>query len=932
MKVGDLLTLLVERDVRLKPSGDRLIVNAPSGALTPELAAAIRDNKAEILAVLSEISDGSDTRYVRGPEPSSEATGCLSPSQERLWTVSQLDPANPRYSLCDTLRLQGTLDVSALERALQAVCERHGLLRSRFVSAAGGEARVVTEEDCRLTLERIDLSGYPSERVESIARDRMEALAMVPFDLTNEPALRAYLVSWGSDEHLLGIVTHAIIWDAASFEILVRETGQFYTQFVGRPSVMPAELRLRYDDYAYWQRLRQEAPDTRAAVAYWKGRLAGDLSPHPLPADIDSEGESVARGARIHAEIPRALSAAVHAYCRRSGVTPFMLWLAAYVLLLSRYSDSETLVVTTTVQGRDSPELERLIGTFTNHIFLGFEVDERRSFEDHVVNVRDIALDGFAHQNCAAESVIEALDVDLARSRLFQLNFTYRHSGGRPHPWGEVLILPGPVVDAHGINGDLALWMDETPKGEVTVDLSYRADRFSEGMITRLLDRLLSLLEQGLARPDLMLLDMSLSLSSAITSGRTPPPVVPVPAAVPALIGKPEQEKAEQLARMLGLCPGDRLMIADSGGGDAGYRIFERVAARSGVVASTPSRYSAHDERSLYSEISACPPEVLVTGVPMAAALSRLDTDSRVLGATTLIVNPRHAHPEVLRELIRSFSAVHYVLTSETHQGPILFAAGRAESGAVCVEPLEPVELMVVDRLGRASPIGVDGEIVLGVSPEEEGELRVPAGCRGRWLSADRIRVTAWHDRATLYKLADRLRGRLAEQPGVVDAHVEIRRADTGAARLLVWVEQSFGAEQTTTSLRDALSDLLPGRHCPTLIVDVPALPRRSDGSVVRERLPDPFGAPGMLGFELPRAGTEQSIAEIWADILGTERIGAHDSFAELGGTSLQALRVIQQMQLRLGWRVEPRLLFFQSLRRVAEYAPKDAIVRDRAA
>ncbi len=931
MKVADLLRLLVERDVRLKSSGDQLIVNAPTGALTPELAAAIRDNKADILAVLREISDASDTRQIRAIEPSPEATGCLSPSQERIWTVSQLDPANPRYSHCDTLRLRGPLDVSALERALQAVCDRHGLLRSRFVAADEGAARVVTAEGCRLALERIDLSDDPPGRVESIARDRMESLAMVPFDLNHEPALRTYLVSLGSHEHLLCVVTHAIIWDAASFEILVRETGQLYAKFVGRPSGMPAELRLRYDDYAYWQRLRQEAPDFRAAVAYWKGRLSGDLSPHPLPADIESEGAAIAWGARIHAEIPDALSATVQGYCRRSGVTPFMLWLAAYVLLLSRYSDSETLVMTTTVQGRDSPELERLIGNFTNHIFLGFDVDERLSFADHVSTVRNIVLDGFAHQHCAAESVVEALDADLARSRLFQLNFTYRHSGGRLQPWGEVLVLPGPVVDPHGINGDLALWIEETPKGEVTADLSYRADRFGEDMIARLLDRLLILMEQGLTRPDMLLLDMSMSPSSALSVGGASPPIEPGRSAVPVLVGNPEQGKAEHLARMLGLCPGDRLVIADPGDreGEAGYRIFEDVAACSGAVVSTPTRYATRDERSLYSEISACPPAVLVTGVPMATALAWLDTDSRALAATTLIVNPQHVQSEVLSELIRSFSSVLYALTSQTYRGSTLFAVGRAESGAVCVEPLRPVDVMILDRLGRPSPLGVDGEVVLRVSIKEGPEFRVPAGCRGRWLEAGRLRVTAWQDRTTL---ADRVRARLAEQPGVADSHVEIRRADTGAARLLVWVEQSFGAEQTTTSLRDTLADLLPGRHCPTLIMDVPVIPRRSDGSVVRERLADPFGDPRVLGFELPRAGVEQSIAGIWAGILGTERIGAHDSFAELGGTSLQALRVIQQMQSRLGWRVEPRLLFFQSLRRVAEHAPEGALIRDRAA
>jgi acyl carrier protein len=173
---------------------------------------------------------------------------------------------------------------------------------------------------------------------------------------------------------------------------------------------------------------------------------------------------------------------------------------------------------------------------------------------------------------------------------------------------------------------------------------------------------------------------------------------------------------------------------------------------------------------------------------------------------------------------------------------------------------------------------------------------------------------------------------RLSALPGIKDFHVDLRRTGTGEARMMAWVQQEMGAERTTTDLRVAVGDATAGFHGLLLIIDVGRLPRRNDNSIAAGRLEDPFADLHAAGFEFPRAGAEVALAEIWSEILAVERIGAHDSFAELGGNSLQALRVIQRMEARLGWRVEPRLLFFQSLRQVAARAPVHAESQAQAA
>lgn len=908
MSVIPLLNSLLERGIRLKADEERLVVNAPAGAMTPDLAAAVRANKAAILAVLREVADNSVTaQSVRAPVWLAEATGAVSFSQERIWSVSQMHPGTVHYNLPGAWRLRGPLDEAALERAVQNLCDRHGLLRSRFLPVDGGGVRLATEQSRTLELERIDLADTPRDQVDALAKKKMEELAVVPFDLGTDYLFRAYLFRLGGDDFLFYVVTHAIIWDAWSFDIMLEETGKLYEQAVGAPSAPLAKLAIRYDDYAWWQRERHSAPETGAALGYWKSHLAGDLAPLGLPVDFPQSSTSPPHGARYNFVVPSKLAARVFAYCKVAGVTPFMVVLTSYVLLLSRYADTNSVIITTTVRGREHEDLERLIGTFTNNIFLRLRVDESQSFKSLVGYVKNLALDGFAHQQCPVESVLDALNRDLGHSALFQLNFTYQNADSRPRAWANLAVSAGPARNSHAIHGDLSFWIREASQTMVG-GIDYRVDLFAEETVKLLVERLFGVLEQGLASPELIVKDVSLAAPQPISQADT-------------------RADSDELA-----CIGAALVLVADPTMTRDAEMFAKVAALMGGQCATAASASSGDERNLYREICERKPAMLATTLPMASALAALDGSSPRLSDVALLVSPAHASAEVLEGLKKCFGRVHYVHAASASKEPQFWGTAGNETTSVCFELLPGVSARVIDRFERLCPVGIDGTVQVREGTTGRQGSWMGAGFRGRWTVGNRLRVSDWLLPPESSHAVAEVERRLSALPGIKDFHVDLRRTGTGETRMMVWVQQEIGTERTTTDLRVAVGDATAGFHGLLLIIDVGRLPRRNDNSIAAGRLEDPFADLHAAGFEFPRAGAEAALAAIWSEILAVERIGAHDSFAELGGNSLQALRVIQRMEARLGWRVEPRLLFFQSLRQVAARAPVHADSQAQAA
>ena len=230
----------------------------------------------------------------------------LSFAQERLWLLEQIEAAGAAYNISATFRLNGQLDVGALERAFAAVVDRHEILRTRFVVKDGAPMQAISASG-QFRLEEEDVSDRPAEEREAAARRRAGAIAGMPFDLTRGPLFRAALLRLSGEEHIAVLVMHHIVSDGWSWRVLIQELGTLYAAFVeGRPSPL-CELPMQYADYAVWQREWLRGEVLQRQVGYWKERLSGAPAALNLPTDRARPAVQSFRGASVSIELPQEL-------------------------------------------------------------------------------------------------------------------------------------------------------------------------------------------------------------------------------------------------------------------------------------------------------------------------------------------------------------------------------------------------------------------------------------------------------------------------------------------------------------------------------------------------------------------------------------------------------------------------------------------------
>ncbi|KFA88774.1 peptide synthetase [Archangium violaceum Cb vi76] len=424
----------------------------------------------------------------------------LSFAQQRLWFLEQLDPQNAAYNEAVTVRVEGVLDVAVLERCLLEVVRRHMGLRTTFRAEDGKPVQVISPE-VRLPLARVDLTGLSgSARAEAVSRIAGEE-ALRPFALVSGPPLRVSLMRLGEREHVLLVVLHHLVSDGWSLGVLVREVAALYPAFsAGQASPLP-ELSLQYVDYAAWQRgwLRDEALE--AQLAYWRTRLAGAPQSLELPTDHPRPPVRSSRGASRHTLLSPELSQAVKDLAHREGATPFMVLLAGFSTLLSRYSGQDDLCVGTPVAGRDRTELEGLIGCFVNTLVLRVSTAGNPSFRELLGRARETVLSAFAHQDAPFEKLVEVLqpERDLGRSPLFQVMLVLQED-----PLPEIS-LPGLELrvleqESRTSKFDLRLSLMETAAG-LSATLEFSTDLFEPSTAERMLAHLRVLLESAVREP-----------------------------------------------------------------------------------------------------------------------------------------------------------------------------------------------------------------------------------------------------------------------------------------------------------------------------------------------------------------------------------------------------------------------------------------------
>ncbi|MDO0928858.1 amino acid adenylation domain-containing protein [Streptomyces sp. TG1A-8] len=427
----------------------------------------------------------------------------LSFAQRRLWFLDQLEPGRAEYLIPMGLRVQGPLDVPALEASLSELVARHEVLRTRFVTDGDGDPGQVVDAPRPLPLAVHDLRGVGDAAArEEAATALVDTEGFRPMDLATGPVVRALLIRLADEEHLLSLTVHHIAFDGWSAGVLSRELTALYTRHVtGAADGLP-EPPLQYADFAVWQREWFTGDVLDGQLDYWRGRLAG-TEPLELPTDRRRPARRSGNGAMLTFRIPAGTADGARRLAHDTGASLFMTLLAVFQLVLSRYSGQEDIAVGTPIAGRNRAEIEDMIGFFVNTLVMRTDLSGDPTFTELLDRVKDTALGAYDHQDLPFERLVEELAPrrDLSRNPLFQTMFVLQNT-----PDSRSWDLPGLGVRqlevvAQDSKFDFTFYAAEAADGALDGTIVYSTDLFDEATMVRLAGHFETLLASAARTP-----------------------------------------------------------------------------------------------------------------------------------------------------------------------------------------------------------------------------------------------------------------------------------------------------------------------------------------------------------------------------------------------------------------------------------------------
>jgi amino acid adenylation domain-containing protein len=437
----------------------------------------------------------------------------LSHAQRRVWFLTQLEGAETAYNMPSAVRLRGPLNADLLAIVLQHLVDRHGVLRTTFITM-NGEPMQWVADTLAITLSRI----YVANESDPLAttRTHIAAFAAQAFDLETGPLFRASLYQLGENDHVLAIVMHHIISDGWSIELAVREVCELYAALGDNEhkvrALLPAPA-VQYVDYAQWQTKLISSGVLDSQRDYWRQRLAGELPSMQLPTDRPRPAVQSFTGARLSISLGEQLQSQLLQLCSQRQVTQFMLLLAAYKALLSRLSGQTDILVGTPIAGRHYPQVENLLGFFVNTLVLRTDLSDNPRFTELLERVRDTSLDAYANQDYPFDLLVDQLaaERDLSRQAVFSTTFTLHNLVFKALPADtKASFITEQVEFEYGsAKFDLGVAAAMTD-GRLAIEFEYNSDLFDRDTIARLAGYYQKLLEDIVLHPDTRVQDLTL--------------------------------------------------------------------------------------------------------------------------------------------------------------------------------------------------------------------------------------------------------------------------------------------------------------------------------------------------------------------------------------------------------------------------------------
>ncbi|MGB5686287.1 MAG: condensation domain-containing protein, partial [Candidatus Electrothrix sp.] len=420
----------------------------------------------------------------------------LSFAQQRLWFLDQLEEnGTAAYNMPLTFEVTGVLDTVALEKSIAWLLQRHAALRTIFVNEEGqpqAEIRQASVGDAS-NIHLVDLSSFDREGLEQEIVAQVNRNTVTPFDLARGPLFRVELLQAAAERVILLLNMHHIISDGWSVGILLRDLQHAYAAFLNaeEPSLSPPALE--YGDFAVWQRGWLQGEVLQRQLDYWQRQLEGIPELLELPTDKARPARQSYRGAHYAHLLSPEISQAIADLSKQESTTVFMTLLAAFNILLARYSRQNDMCIGSPIASRTHGQTEDLVGFFVNTLVLRTQLEPEQSFRDLLRTVRQTCLSAYAHQDIPFEMLVEQLQPsrNMSHAPLFQVMFAFQDEISLELQGLKTTLYASEYPIA---KFDLTLFIDDS-EGQLRCTWEYATDLFSESSITRMSEHFKVLLE-----------------------------------------------------------------------------------------------------------------------------------------------------------------------------------------------------------------------------------------------------------------------------------------------------------------------------------------------------------------------------------------------------------------------------------------------------
>ncbi len=422
-----------------------------------------------------------------------------------MWVVDQLIPGNPVDNLPMAYRLRGELDVAALEKTFNKIIERHEIWRTTFHVSDGDGVQEIHPE-CKIEIQITELDQLAAGDREAAASSLASQEGARPFDLRKLPLVRVSLFKLDPCDHVLLINLHHIVGDGLSMNVIFDEVDAIYRAFASGAEPQVPELTAQYADFAVWQRGDLSKAREFSQTEFWRRELAGHLPLLDIPTDKPRPRRRTFSGSIVHFPVPEPLVKALTSVANTEKCTFFTIVLAAYQVLLLRYSKGDEIVIGTPVVTRPLPETERMIGNFLNIIALRGDLSGNPPFVEVLRRTKETTLNALSNKDLPFETVVSNLKFrrDPSRNPVFQ---------------AMIQILPAvrPRIGGLGVDSfpfevmfgqiDLILHLYEDLDGSFLGQIQYCTDLFERSTIERLSRDFIHLLREIVEDPTRKLLE-----------------------------------------------------------------------------------------------------------------------------------------------------------------------------------------------------------------------------------------------------------------------------------------------------------------------------------------------------------------------------------------------------------------------------------------